>query len=196
MSSARDRQRTRRTLAMAALAGVMCLVAIVAQLGSGAPALTSERTGDAVFPDFAGLRAGASAIRVTLADESYELVATGEGWRFDAPNGYPIRQDRLTELSAGLESLVWDTPRTDDSAKLNRIGLGDPRESGTGALLEILGADGQPTAALITGRKGEFIYARRPGETQAFRVTGKLPPLYSADAWLDGFHLQVSPHGS
>jgi len=185
MSTVRDQQRTRRTLAMAVMAGVISLVAVAAHVGNGVQALTSERTGEAVFPDFAGLRAGASAIRITLADESYELVATGEGWRLGARNGYPIRQDRLAELSGGLESLVWDTPRTDDAGKLNRIGLGDPRESGTGALLEILGQDGEPSAALITGRKGEFIYARRPGETQAFRVTGDLPPLYSADAWLD-----------
>jgi hypothetical protein len=185
MSTVRDLQRTRRTLAMAALAGALTLLALVSYLGGGSAAPVSERTGKPVLPGFAETRAEASAIRVTLADESYMLVATGEGWRFETRDGYPVRQDRLAELAEGLESLVWDTPRTEDPGKLNRIGLGNPGEGGTGALIEVIGADGEPSAALITGRKGDAIYARRPDEMKAFRVTGNLPPLYSSEAWLD-----------
>ncbi len=185
MSTIRDQQRTNRTLIMAALAGALTLLAIVTQITGGAPVPRSERSGSAVFPDFTAQSGNTHAIRITLADESYTLVATGEGWRLGSAEGYPVRQDRMAELASGLASLVWDTPRTDDPEKLNRIGLGDPRESGTGALLEMLGEDGEPAAGLITGRKGESIYARRPDETTAFRVTGNLPPLYSSQAWLD-----------
>lgn len=192
MSRQRDRERVRRILFLAALAGVLGVLALVSHLGGGAPVQTSERTGQAVFPDFEALRGEASEIRITLADERYTLVATGEGWRLGSREGYPIRQDRLTELAAGMGSLVWDTPRTDDPEKLNRIGLGDPREGGTGALLELIGPDGAPAAALITGRKGDAIYARRPDETTAYRVTGNLPPLYSAEAWLDLGFLDIN----
>jgi hypothetical protein len=192
MSRQRDRERVRRILLLASLAGILGLLALVSHLGGGAPVQTSERTGQAVFPDFEALRGEASEIRITLADERYTLVATGEGWRLGSRDGYPIRQDRLTELAAGMGSLVWDTPRTDDPEKLNRIGLGDPREGGTGALLELIGPDGAPAAALITGRKGDAIYARRPDETTAYRVTGNLPPLYSAEAWLDLGFLDIN----
>lgn len=192
MSGQRDRERIRRILFLAALAGVLGVLALISHLGGGAPVQTSERTGKAVFPDFEALRGEASEIRITLADERYTLVATGEGWRLGSREGYPIRQDRLTELAAGMGSLVWDTPRTDDPEKLNRIGLGDPREGGTGALLEVIGPDGAPAAALITGRKGDAIYARRPEETTAYRVTGNLPPLYSAEAWLDLGFLDIN----
>jgi hypothetical protein len=192
MSRQRDRERVRRILLLASLAGILGLLALVSHLGGGAPVQTSERTGQAVFPDFEALRGEASEIRITLADERYTLVATGEGWRLGSRDGYPIRQDRLTELAAGMGSLVWDTPRTDDPEKLNRIGLGDPREGGTGALLELIGPDGAPAAVLITGRKGDAIYARRPDETTAYRVTGNLPPLYSAEAWLDLGFLDIN----
>lgn len=189
MSTLRDRTRTRRTLMMAGLAAALSLLAVAAHLSGGATAsrlsAASARTGQPVFPGFAAWRAGASAIRITLADETYMLVATGEGWRLGSREGYPVRQDRLAELATGLESLIWNMPRTQDPDKLGRIGLGDPRESGTGALLELIGRDGEVGAALITGRKGEFTYARRPDETLAFRVTGNLPPLYSSEAWLD-----------
>ncbi|MEX1251275.1 MAG: DUF4340 domain-containing protein [Hyphomonas sp.] len=192
MSTPRDRQRARRTLFLAAIAGALGLVAAVSHLGGGAPVQTSDRTGTPVFPDFATLRAEASEIRITLADERYSIVATGEGWRLGTREGYPIRQDRLAELATGLESLVWDTPRTDDPEKLNRIGLGDPREGGSGALLEVIGPDGASGAALITGRKGEYIYGRHPDEATAFRVTGNLPPLYSSEAWLDLGFLDIN----
>ena len=192
MSTVRDKQRTRRALIMAAIAGVLTLTAILSHLGGGAAMPASDRTGKPVFPDFETLRAEASEIRITLADERYSLIATGEGWRFGTRDGYPVRQDRLAELADGLAGLIWDTPRTDDAEKLNRIGLGDPRESGTGALLEVIGPDGMATAALITGRKGETIYARRPDETKGFRVTGELPPLYSSEAWLDLGFLDIT----
>lgn len=185
MSTLRDQQRTRRTWILGAMAAILTVIAALAQLGGNTATPVSPRTGEAVMPDFSGLRAEAGEIRITLADDSYSLFATGEGWRLGAPDGYPIRQDRLAELAEGFESLTWDAPRTDDPEKLGRIGLGDPREGGSGALIEVIGQDGAVMTALITGRKGEAIYARRPDETQAFRVTGDLPPLYSSEAWLD-----------
>lgn len=103
----------------------------------------------------------------------------------EGSDGYPIRADRLSDLAGGLETLVWDAPRTRDPAKMNAIGLGDPREGGNGALVEVIGQEGEVSAALLTGRKDEHIYVRRPGEMQAYKVTGSLPPLYTAEAWLD-----------
>jgi hypothetical protein len=192
MSSIRDAQRTRRTLIMAGLAGGLSLLAVLTNLSTGGVAAPTERTGKPVLPGFAKLREDATAIRITLADERYSLIATGDGWRLDTRDGYPVRPDRLDELAAGLEGLVWDLPRTDDPERLEGLGLGDPRESGNGALVEILGADGKPGAALITGRKGDAIYARRPDEMKAYRVTGDLPPLYAAEAWLDLGFLDIS----
>jgi hypothetical protein len=179
-------------LVMTGLAGALSLLAVISHLGGGGLAPTSERTGKPVLPGFAEQRAEVSEIRVTLADERYSLFATGEGWRLGGRDGYPVRQDRLAELAKGLESLVWDTPRTDDPEKLDWLGLGDPREGGSGALIEVIGPDGDAGPALITGRKGDYIYARRPGDVQAFRVTGDLPPLYNSEAWLDFGFLDIS----
>lgn len=192
MSSLRDAQRTRRMLVMAGLAAALSLLAILSHLGGESLAPASDRTGKPVLPGFADQRAEASEIRVTLADERYSLFATGEGWRLGGRDGYPVRQDRLAELASGLEGLVWDTPRTDDPEKLDWLGLGDPREGGNGALIEVIGPDGAASSALITGRKGDFVYARRPDDLQAFRVTGDLPPLYNSEAWLDLGFLDIS----
>ncbi|KCZ98735.1 hypothetical protein HPO_09273 [Hyphomonas polymorpha PS728] len=185
MTAGRSQQRTFRVRIMAALAGGLAVAAIASQFIGSAPAPRSDLQGQPVLPGFAQVRADAREIRVTLADESYTLFATPGGWRLSGTDGYPIRADRLNELAGGLETLVWDAPRTRDPAKMNAIGLGDPRDGGNGALVEVIGPDGEVEASLLTGRKDEHIYVRRPGEMQAYRVTGTLPPLYSAQAWLD-----------
>jgi hypothetical protein len=192
MSRVRHTQRSRRVAIMAGLAGLSGALAILSGFGPESGPPSSARTGTPVIPQFERLSAGVTAIRVTLADGSYVLEDTGAGWTLRGTGGYPVRADRLAELSSGLASLAWEAPRTSDTGKFNRIGLGDPREGGTGALLELLDASGAATAGLITGRKDGHIYARLPGELAAYRVKGELPPLYVADAWLDLDILDVS----
>ena len=185
MSDVRSKQRIRRLQIMGGIAIGLTALTFTAHSLHGPSARSSERDGQRVIPDFAAIRADASEIRVTLSDEAYTLANTQDGWKMGGPDGYPIRPDRLAELATGLEGLSWGEGRTRDPDKLNRIGLGDPRDGGTGALVEILDEDGKITAALITGRKDSRVYGRLPSEEQAFQVNGDLPPLYSHDAWLD-----------
>jgi len=185
MSDVRSKQRIRRLQIMGGIAIGLTALTFTAHSLHGPSARSSERDGQRVIPDFAAIRADASEIRVTLSDEAYTLANTQDGWKMGGPDGYPVRPDRLAELATGLEGLSWGEGRTRDPDKLNRIGLGDPRDGGTGALVEILDEDGKITAALITGRKDSRVYGRLPSEEQAFQVNGDLPPLYSHDAWLD-----------
>jgi hypothetical protein len=177
----------RRTLAQrlgfSALAAVFA--AGLAQIGPQSPSETHPRLGKPVLPAFATLRNSAREIRVTLADESYTLERSPEGWTMKGMNGYRIREDRLADLANGLQALNWGAGRTRDPDKFNRVGLGDPREGGSGALIEVIGAGGEVEAALITGRRDDFVYGRLPSDKQAFRIEGDLPPLYTQDTWLD-----------
>lgn len=185
MTALRNYHRAFRIRIMAALAGGLVLAAIGSQFLGTSHAPRNDLQGELVLPGFAQMRAAATQIRITLADENYTLFATPGGWRLEGTDGYPVRIDRLNELAGGLETLVWDAPRTRDPDKMNAIGLGDPREGGNGALVEVIGPEGEVSAALLTGRKDEHIYVRRPGQMQAYRVKGTLPPLYTAEAWLD-----------
>ena len=193
MTELRQRQRRKRLQILGAAAAVLTLLAILTHLDfRGGPTQTG-RTGQPVLPDFAATRAEAAEIRVTLADESYRLLNGADGWTLEGTHGYPVRADRLASLATGLTELTWGEARTRDPDKLNRVGLGDPREGGTGALIEIANDTGDVTAAIITGRKGEHLYARRPDETQAYQVSGDLPPLYNRDAWLDLDIIDINP---
>lgn len=178
--------RRQRTLIMlAGTAAILVLLAALNSLTHGATAKQDERMGQPVIKDFATMRADASAIGVQLADDSYTLVRTRAGWVMKESGGYPVRADRLASLATGLETLSWGEGRTSDPDKFGRIGLSDPRQGGSGALLTIIDSEGQTAAKIITGRKGDYLYARRPDDVRAYRVTGELPPLYSRDAWLD-----------
>lgn len=193
MTELRDRQRTRRLQILAGIAAAFTLLALLTHIQFGGGPKQTGRMGQPVLPDFAAIRADAAEIRVTLADESYRLLNSADGWTLEGTHGYPVRADRLAALASGLGSLTWGEARTRDPDKLNRVGLGDPREGGTGALVEIANEAGDVTAAIITGRKDDHLYARRPDETQAYQVNGDLPPFYNRDAWLDLDIIDISP---
>lgn len=192
MSAVRTEQRIRRLQIMAGIAAGLTLLALIAHMMGNPRIRTSDRDGQPVIPGFATMRADASGIRITLTGESYTLVNTQTGWKMSDEDGYAIRPDRLAALATGLGDMRWGEGRTRDPDKLNRIGLGDPREGGTGALIEIADSKGNVSASLITGRKGEHLYGRLPDQDQAFRITGDLPPLYNQDAWLDFDILEIN----
>ncbi|WP_084420563.1 DUF4340 domain-containing protein [Henriciella litoralis] len=145
----------------------------------------SPRTGSPVLKNFSAVRADTGRIKITMADESYTLERRGEQWVMEETGGYPVRMDRLNTLAEGLETLTWGARRTSDPNRLSRLGLGDPTEGGNGVLVEVFASDGAKTAEMITGRRGDQLYARAPRENIAFQVNGELPPLYTHEAWLD-----------
>lgn len=134
-----------------------------------------------------------AGIEVELADETYRLVRTGEGWRMDTPDGFPVRADRMREVLTGLNELSWADPRTRDPRKFDTLGLGDPAKGGTGASVTIQHAQDIPPQSVIIGWRDERLYARRPDETEAWRVDGDLPPLHGRDAWMDFAVLSLEP---
>lgn len=193
MTQAREQIRRKRLLVLAGGAGALSLIALIVGLGKEGPNTADGLTGTAVMQDFSEVRGKAAKIRITLADETYSLSNTDQGWVMDGTSGYPIKPGKLAELSAGLAGLLWDAPRTTDSLKLDHIGLGDPRTGGTGALVELLDENANLLDSLITGRKGKFTYARKPETERAYRIKGNLPPLYNHDAWLDLDILDIKP---
>ena len=193
MSNLRAGVRRRSILTLAGLAAA--LWGLIAVLGMTAPSTNGSHSamGEPVLKGFAETRAEAQRIRFTMADDSYTLVRTAAGWVMEQSGNYPIRADRLADLASGLETLTFEQKRTHDPYKLDRIGLGDPAEGGTGVLIEVIGPDGTLTASLIAGRKAGRIYVRRPDDTQTYRAEGDLPPFYNRRAWLDFNIIEIDP---
>jgi len=185
MSAINQAARKRTVIGLLAATALIWLLVFLSGLGSGVMRAQHSDMGVPVLSGFAETRADVQKIRFTTLDDTYTLARTARGWVMEEADGYPIRMDRLSELVGGLEVLSYGPRRTDDPAKLNRIGLGDPAQGGTGVLIEVFGPNGGLQNAVITGRKGDYIYVRSPDDAQAFRAIGNLPPFYTRRAWLD-----------
>ena len=185
MSAALDTRRRKTIEILSIVAAGLWILLMLMSLFAPSENDTSPRTGNPVMKNFSAVRSDTGAIRFTMADESYTLEHRNGEWVMAETGGYPVREDRLTTLSEGLETMTWGERRTSDPDRLNRIGLGDPREGGSGVLIEVFATNGSKTADIITGRRNEYMYARDPGENVSFRVEGDLPPLYTREAWLD-----------
>ena len=195
MNAQRKTFRRRILFGLAATAGLLGLLSLIGNPASPAYQLT-ERTGQEVFPRLERQLSSAEIIRVRVSDVSYTLkreTPDSDTWVMIESGNYPVRPDRLQALAEGLSEVVWGDARTKDPEKLDRIGLSAPEDGGSGAYLEILDDDGNTIAALITGRRGDKVYARFPDENKSFRVEGTLPPLYTREAWLDFNVVEMQP---
>ncbi len=183
--TAPDRQRRNTLLALSGAAIFLIGALAVGDIlkprrGDGDP-----RIGTPVFDKFSNGADDLASISIRLADDAYTLERRARDWVMVEAGGFPVREDRLSVLAQGLSELTWGEARTDDIDKLDRLALGDPREGGAGALLEVESVDKSKAGQLITGRKGDRLYGRRPDEIVSFRLSGELPPLYTREAWLD-----------
>lgn len=188
----------RRRYIIYGLGGIAALLAVgnfVAQ-PSGPDYFLTERQGQLVFPRLNRRANDAEIIRITIPNQTYTLVrdeALDDRWLLAEAGGFPVRADMLFGLMSGLATMEWDLTRTQDPGKLDRIGLGDPDNGGTGARIDLLDRGEAMLASLVTGRKEDRIYARFPDETKSFRVIGDLPPLYRPQSWLDLDIIDMQP---
>ena len=192
MSAVIRHRRGRALLLMAALALILIALKGLLVVLDRPAVIDNARMGEPVISDPNRLE-GLARIEVEVADASYSLVRTGETWRMDTATGFPVRADRMRELLSGLRELSWAEPRTRDPRKFDALGLGDPAEGGNGARITLKDEGGEPLSVFMAGWRDDRLYARRPQDTEAWRVDGRLPPLHGRDAWMDFAVLSLEP---
>ncbi len=194
----------RRTLlllgaaAIATVGGALVLTPETAQQG---PAPGAQ--GGLAFEGLAERLQGASRIEISKHDAKLELQRRGEAWVLPAKGGYPVRPERVRELLVGLTELRLAEARTSDPTQFDRLGVDDPMNAGsTALLLRVLDAQGGAIAELIIGRRRvrtqgnvpESVYVRRPGQNQSWLAEGRLPADADPQLWLDR-DIANLPHG-
>jgi hypothetical protein len=108
---------------------------------------------------------------------------------------YPVDPERIAELTRALSVITYARPMTRDERKFDRIGLGDPADGGTGALLEVGDGSGTSFAKLLAGYRDGRSYVRMPDDLQAWAVDGAvLPPLQRGARWLDLDVVTLAPN--
>jgi hypothetical protein len=158
------------------------------------PKTPAPVTGGLAFPDLARRLQGAARLELRKHDTGLVVVRQGGSWVLPDKADYPVRPEKLREVLTGLTELRLLEPRTSDPALFGRLGLDDPMQPGSSAvLLRVLDGAGAPLAELILGRRRvrtqgnlpESIFVRRPGETQTWLAEARLPVEPDAQLWLD-----------
>lgn len=183
----------RRTLLLLSGAAVATVGgALLLQPGEAPP--PSPAGAALAFPGLAQRLQGAAKIVATRHDGTLEILRRGEIWVLPAKGGYPVRQEKVHELLAGLTELRLTEQRTANPAMFDRLGVEDPtKEGATSTLLRVLDAQGGVIAELVIGRRRvrtqgnvpESAYVRRPNENQAWLAEGRIPVDSDPQLWLD-----------
>jgi hypothetical protein len=181
------RLRRRRQASSLAAATLALVVATAAALWWRADSLAPPAAGAGalVAPGVEALLAQTTTVRITLASGAYRLERRGALWRMPERADYPVRADAIAALAQGLAALRLASPVGAAPARLAALGLDDPREGGSGALVELLDSEGRVLFGQIVGVRPGGIFVRAPGAGQGHRAEGALPPLQSPAAWLD-----------
>jgi hypothetical protein len=184
MSGAAGNARRRTLLWLAGAAVVATALAVAALTPPPAPKARKE-VGALVAPGFAAKAGEVASIAVTTAEETYHIVHRADGWVEPEKGDYKVATGRIDELVHAISGMRFAAPMTRDDKKFDRIGLGDPKQGGAGALLEIDGKDGLLFKMLVGYRDGRS-YVREPDDLQAWAVTANaMPPLQRGARWLD-----------
>ncbi len=177
--------RRRSLLALGAAALAAAALGSLSLLPPSAPAVRAE-VGELVAPAFAERAGDVNLVMATTSEEFYHLVRDPEGWVLTEKGRYPVRPGRMQDLLRAISTMRYARPMTRDPKKFDRVGLGDPAQGGTGALLEIGNGRGDSFLKLIVGYRDGTTYIRHPDDLQAWAVSGEvMPPLQRGARWLD-----------
>ncbi len=183
----------RRTLLWLGGGGAVTLAGALL-LGPGSPSAPPPRAGVLALPDLAGRLARAARLELRKSDSTLVLTRDGQRWLLPDKGNYPVRAEKVREILVGLTELRLVEPRTAERDQLTQLGLDDPMNTGsTAVLLRVLDAGNAVLAELILGRRRvrtqgnlpESIYVRRPGETQAWLAEGRLAVDTDPQLWVD-----------
>ncbi len=151
-------------------------------------------SGTLAFPDLAARLGSIVKLELRKNDATLVVLRDGNRWLLPEKGNYPIRAERVRETLVGLTELRLLEQRTSDRAQLAQLGLDDPTNTGsTAILLRALDAAGAVVVELVVGRRRvrtqgnlpESVYVRRPSETQAWLAEGRLALDTDPQLWVD-----------
>jgi hypothetical protein len=145
------------------------------------------------LPGFAMRAADITEYRITTPEGAYRLSQSGAHWAILERGGFPASAQQIQDLAAGLANIRLERRLTGDPKKFAALRLSDPRQGGTGTLIQAMDAQGLERAALIAAPYGEELAVRLPGEDIAYIAERILPPLDNPAAFADFRVLSVAP---
>jgi hypothetical protein len=184
MSGALGERRRRLALSLAIAAAALTGVAFIT-VSIDVRSAQPQTAQGLVLPGLAQQLPRATRITVTSADGAYRIEKAEQGWVMRDRGDYPVNAGRLAQLTDALQELAYVRPMTSDPARFGRLGVGDPRQGGSGILLQMEDAQGALLVNLVFGVEPGGLYVRKPDEQQVWAARAELPPFREPAAWLD-----------
>lgn len=194
MTTERATGRRNRAFALLGLAAALCAVAAVT-LAIEARSSRPDLAEGPVIPGFADSMRNAQRITVISNEATYHLSKNDHGqWVMRDRGDFPVRVGRVEVLEHDLAQLQYARRMTDDPARQDRLGVGDPRHGGHGVMLQVEDGRGAYLINLILGMQPTGgLFVRRPDQNQVWAARGDLPPLRDVSTWLDLKPLTLDP---
>ena len=182
---------------LAFLAGALVVLAVPAIVittkdRSGWESDADPLDGEPVLPELEALGTdGLFALELTDRDGSVRIERDGGRWVLPQLDGYPARDDRVTELVRGLQTLRIEEESTSNPDKHARVGLVAPDDGGeAAALVRVLDAEEEAVCELLLGqvdrsRSADALFVRRPDDDQCWLAAGRVPRSTSTTNWFD-----------
>lgn len=181
---------------------LVALAAVTVVAVGGAVALVRDRTpveastsgGTPVFPSIAGKPGEIAQVVVARADGGYTLTRKGDKWVLADRADYPVKADQAAKAMATLADLKFMEQKTARADLLSRLELEEPTaKDAKSTLVTLKNAQGAEIGRIILGKTRpdslEFprsgIYARKPGESQAWLAEGDPRIRPTVSDWLD-----------
>lgn len=187
-----------RPLSFAVLA-VLTLVAGVAAVlvvALDRPRLATAEPGAPMFPDLAARAAEVAAIRIETAAGVATLRRGDDGWGLAEQGGYPVAEGQAARLIGGLAGFAQIEVKTDDPARLGRLGLAPADGAAAqdrGRRVTLTDAAGATVLDVVLGRarpglyadRADGLYLRRADETRSWLVRGTVAIPEEPLDWID-----------
>lgn len=186
----------RRRRALGWLAGAtafLVLCAILAQwqrYAAGEASFTPER----LFAALEDKADDVATIQIETKDAAFNVVRTAEGkWVLPDKGNFPADFNQVRRLVLGLASLELVEPRTARADWQDRLGLGLPKDGGSGKLVTVKDSKGNVLATLVAGLAVEgastgdrqAVFVRRPDAPQTWVARGAFEAVTDPAQWLD-----------
>lgn len=182
------RQRLLWAIGMLGLAAAAGFIAF-RNLNAGEAVSTAQPA----LPGFAMRAADITEYAITTPNGAYRLSKGDSRWVIIERGGFPASAQQIQNLAAGLANIRLERKLTTDPKKFAALRLTDPRQRGTGILIQAMDAQGLERAALLAAPYGDELAVRFPGETVAYVAKPLLPPLENPAAFADFRVLSVPP---
>ena len=134
-----------------------------------------------------------ASIQVETKTTSFNIVRQADGkWVFPDKGNYAADFDEIRKTVTGLASLELVEPRTSRADWYEKLGLGLPKQGGSGTVVTIKDGKGELLASIVSGVAvdgasaggKQAIYVRRPNEAQTFVARGSYEPATDPSRWL------------